>query len=102
MDALTLYQKLFVQDGYAAVLISINDNVGDGGWIIQLIKDSRANNGEPYWQYLHFKSLCGLADETVELGRDEIYGFLKAKYPDRDWRQVIKEEVKIVVMRLFD
>lgn len=94
MDALIAFEKhIGVNDGTFNVLLYPYD------WRLQLIQDSRFEKYKnPTWEFVSFTDSKGrhrtTATETVTLKREEVYGFLKARFPDRDCRAEIIKEVK--------
>lgn len=97
-DPLVIYEQLFTpSEGYVSACI-----IGDAGasWRLDLCYDLRANP-TPFWSFIEFPSIRATGI-TTRLERDEIYGYLKAKFPENDMRQEIHDEVKRRTMELFE
>lgn len=102
MDALVIYETLHgPKDGYFGTLLYNDDFKKDFNGRLQLVYDTRFREF-PVWQLAEFEGYSGTATKMTELRRDEIYGYLKARFPDKNWRDFIKAKVKEITMKLFE
>ena len=95
MEPLTIFEILLgPSEGYFVTLWY------DEKWRLDLLYDLRFAK-TPVWEYKSFNG-SHIAKENIVLKKDEIYGFLKAKFPDKDWKKIIKQEVKERTLKLFE
>jgi hypothetical protein len=100
IDALVIYEKLLgPQEGFFSTLLYNSDFAEDVDARLQLCYDLRYRP-KPTWQFADFSK--GNLAEITELTRSEIYGFLKAKFPNKNWRKFIMEKVKEEVLEEFE
>jgi hypothetical protein len=93
-DALIIYEQLFMpSEGCFGSCLYKSD------WRLDLCYDVRAHP-TPFWAFIRFDK-HNVAENT-RLARSEIYGFLKAKFPEQDLRTEIHDYVKRRTMELFE
>lgn len=101
MDALTIYETLLgPSDGYFSTLLYNSDFDKDTDARLQLVFDSRLMK-RPRWEFIAF----GEGNSPVEhivIEKNEIYGWLKARYPNKNWRKFIMEKVKAETLSQFE
>jgi hypothetical protein len=105
MDALSIYEILLgPNEGYFEILLYNSDFAPNINARLDLCYDLRVAKN-PFWTYCSWDETvrgCGSATERVPLQRGEIYGFLKAKFPNKNWPKFITEKVKQEVIDLFE
>jgi len=101
-DALVIYEILHgPSEGYFSTLLYDDDFKKGFMGRLQLCYDLRVGP-RPFWQLVEFQNPSGLATQTTELTRDEVYGYLKARFPKKDWRKFVCKKVKAMTMKLFE
>jgi len=69
--------------------VTVLNHQGDvPAWRLDILYDIRVYD-KPKWVYQEWKDLGGWASVNIPLEEDEVYGFLKAKFPNKDLRKEI-------------
>jgi len=95
MDALKAFKK-YVGTSLSESFITLLYN---DGWRLDLVQDGRCEAyTKPKYTFTNFIDKSSehqnLATEAIPLEDDEVYGFLKARFPEKDFRSEIKKKVQ--------
>lgn len=96
-DALAMYKWLFSpsEGGFITLLYNFE-------WRLDLLYDVRVNP-YPIWVFNDFRDGNGSINHTAKqtyLKDDEVYGFLKAIFPELNTREMIVDEVKKLILKM--
>lgn len=95
-NLLSLYRALFtLSDGMMrTVAHHYNDDKGKGKLQLSLVKDSRfLETKKPTWHAAVFNDGSNIADEQHYLTDDELFGWIKARFPKLDLEKKMRNDM---------
>jgi hypothetical protein len=98
-ELLSMYRRFFGPGDEEFEIVLDHKGEGNLWWRLDLLKDSRYKETEKAtWVYQEWADIGAWSSFKAYLKDDEVFGFLKAKYPELD----VKLELKMDLIRRFN